>query len=244
MIVTLAGLLVFAFAGIGGNTHAGFLFVQSVEQRSLDMRFAARGQRPHDERIVIVGIDEKTLQKIGSFPLPRNILRNPGEPVECGGAAVIAFDATFPTPESNSAEQALSATAARARRHRLRQKSQRRSRTRGGQRSGRDICGRAEDSPAMWSSVICFLTRGRAQVLRSQAGGGLFQHRLGEVFPAGAEGQIQGARDFDMGQAWRSTGGGVRGRGGKYCEARRSCRFLWFFQHRSRCRRHAAARRC
>lgn len=35
------------------------------------MRFAARGERAHDERIVIVGIDEKTLQNIGAFPLPR-----------------------------------------------------------------------------------------------------------------------------------------------------------------------------
>ncbi len=61
LLVTLAGLILFAFAGIGGSTRAGFLFLQNIEQRSLDMRFAARGERPHDERIVIVGIDEKTL---------------------------------------------------------------------------------------------------------------------------------------------------------------------------------------
>src|ERR1700734_2060917 len=71
MLVTLAGLALFAFSGIGGNTHAGFVFLQNIEQRSLDLRFGMRGERPHDSRIVIVGIDEKTLQKIGSFPLPR-----------------------------------------------------------------------------------------------------------------------------------------------------------------------------
>src|SRR6266481_6932413 len=71
VVVTAAGLLLFAFAGIGGSRRAGFLFLQNVEQRLLDMRFDLRGQRPHDERIVIVGIDERTLQKVGSFPLPR-----------------------------------------------------------------------------------------------------------------------------------------------------------------------------
>jgi adenylate cyclase len=107
LLVTLAGLMLFAFAGIGGNTSAGFLFLQNVEQRSLDMRFAARGQRAHDERIVIVGIDEKTLQTVGAFPLPRTSYALLVNRLSAGGAAVIAFDATFPTPENNSSEQAL-----------------------------------------------------------------------------------------------------------------------------------------
>src|SRR5437870_8288869 len=107
LLVTLAGLVLFAFAGIGGSTRAGFLFLQNVEQRSLDMRFAARGERPHDERIVIVGIDEKTLQNVGAFPLPRTAYASLVNTLTAGGAGVIAFDATFPTPENNSAAQAL-----------------------------------------------------------------------------------------------------------------------------------------
>ena len=51
---------------------AGFVFLQDIEQRSLDLRFALRGKRAADPRIVIVGIDEKTLQEIGSYPLPRS----------------------------------------------------------------------------------------------------------------------------------------------------------------------------
>src|SRR5882757_9320259 len=107
LLVTFVGLALFAFAGIGGNTRAGFLFLQNIEQRSLDMRFAARGQRPHDERIVIVGIDEKTLQNVGAFPLPRTSYASLVKQLTAGGAGVIAFDATFPTPENNSAAQAL-----------------------------------------------------------------------------------------------------------------------------------------
>jgi adenylate cyclase len=107
MVVTLAGLALFAFSGIGGNTHAGFVFLQNIEQRSLDLRFGMRGVRPHDDRIVIVGIDEKTLQKIGSFPLPRSSYALLIKQLDAGGAGVIAFDETFPTPASNSAIEAL-----------------------------------------------------------------------------------------------------------------------------------------
>jgi len=63
-------LALFAYAGIGGNGKAGFVFLQDIEQRSLDLRFGLRGSRQTDLRIVIVGIDEKTLQEIGSYPLP------------------------------------------------------------------------------------------------------------------------------------------------------------------------------
>ena len=66
VLVTVTGLLLFAFSGIGGNRRAGFLFLQNIELRTLDLRFALRGTRPHDDRIVIVGIDERTLQKLGS----------------------------------------------------------------------------------------------------------------------------------------------------------------------------------
>ena len=107
IVVTLAGLGVFAYSGYRADTRAGFAFLQNIEQRSLDMRFVMRGQRAHDDRIVIVGIDERTLQEIGSFPLPRKTYALLVDRLSAGGARVIAFDATFPTPESNSAAPAL-----------------------------------------------------------------------------------------------------------------------------------------
>ena len=107
LLVTAAGLLLFAFAGIGGNRGAGFLFLQNVEQSLLDTRFELRGDRQADERIVIVGIDEKTLLHEGSFPLPRRAYAELVKRLSEEGAKVVAFDATFPTPESNSATQAL-----------------------------------------------------------------------------------------------------------------------------------------
>ncbi|HYA89290.1 MAG TPA: adenylate/guanylate cyclase domain-containing protein [archaeon] len=107
ILVTLAGLACFAFSGLSETSHAGFLFLRDIEQSSLDLRFELRGARAHDPRIVIVGIDEKTLQKIGSYPLPRDSYALLVNRLSAGGARIIALDATFPTPETNSARDAL-----------------------------------------------------------------------------------------------------------------------------------------
>jgi adenylate cyclase len=107
VLITLTSLVLFALSGWSGNSDAGFAFLRSIEDSSLDLRFALRGARPHDDRIVIVGIDEKTLQRIGSFPLPRKEYALLVNRLHEAGARVIAFDVTFPVPESNSAKPAL-----------------------------------------------------------------------------------------------------------------------------------------
>jgi adenylate cyclase len=98
---TAVGLALFAYSGIGGNQRAGFLFLQDIEQRTLDLRFAMRGRRVPDPRIVIVGIDEKTLQTIGSYPLPRSDYALLVRHLKQEGARVVAFDMTFPTAASS-----------------------------------------------------------------------------------------------------------------------------------------------
>ncbi len=103
LAATAAGLALFAYSGIGGNQRAGFLFLQEIEQRTLDLRFALRGKRAVDPRIVIVGIDDKTLQTIGSYPLPRSNYALLVRRLKQNGADVIAFDVTFPTAASSEA---------------------------------------------------------------------------------------------------------------------------------------------
>jgi adenylate cyclase len=66
-----------------------------------------RGKRPVDDRIAIVGIDEKTLQKVGAWPIPRNAYAKLIDQLSIGGARIVALDVTFPTPEKNSAVDAL-----------------------------------------------------------------------------------------------------------------------------------------
>ena len=207
VLVTLAGLVLFAFAGIGGSTRAGFLFLQNVEQRSLDMRFAARGQRPHDERIVIVGIDEKTLQNVGAFPLPRTSYAQLVKQLTAGGAGVIAFDATFPTPENNSAQAALIQL-----QHEL------------GRSAPASVTAKikaleaAGDHDAMFAAALqhsgkvvlghLFLDRERAQSSDAKRAEEYFNIVWAKAFPQVLKVKSQG-RDFDLNRAWLENGGNI-----------------------------------
>ena len=208
VLVTVAGLLLFAFAGIGGSRRAGFRFLQNIEQRSLDLRFELRGRRPHDDRVVIVGIDEKTLQATGSYPLPRNRYAALVDRFSAGGARVVAFDATFPTPESNSAWQALQTLQ---------------------QGLGPNVplpvrkkileLERASDQDAAFAESLkrsgtvvlghVFLNAERARANDPKAAEDYFNIVWAKVFPQALKVKSKDGRDFDLGKAWSEHGGTV-----------------------------------
>jgi adenylate cyclase len=89
------------------NRQAALSFLQTSELLSLDARFKARGTRTVDDRILIVALDEKTLQKVGSYPVARNYYGQAIDRMAAGGAKVIGLDYDFPTPEKNSAVESL-----------------------------------------------------------------------------------------------------------------------------------------
>jgi adenylate cyclase len=207
LLVTLTGLVLFAYTGIGGSTQAGFLFLQNIEQRSLDMRFAARGQRPHDERIVIVGIDEKTLQNVGSFPLPRTSYALLVNRLSAGGAGVIAFDATFPTPENNSAAQALSrlqselgtsATATVTAKIKALEAA--------GDHDGILAASLQQSGKVVLGHL--FLDKERARASDPKRAEEYFNIVWAKAFPQVLKAKSKG-RDFDMNRAWIDNGGNV-----------------------------------
>jgi adenylate cyclase len=208
VLVTFAGLLLFAFSGIGGNRRAGFLFLQNIELRTLDLRFGLRGTRPHDDRIVIVGIDERTLQKLGSFPLPRNAYARLVQSLS--GARVVAFDATFPTPESNSALAALQKLEAEI--------------APGAPPSFlkkiRDLEA-ASDQDAIFAAALkqsgnvvlghLFLDEQRARSSDPKMAEEYFNVAWAKAFPQvlKVKSNDKEGRDFDMGKAWIESGGTV-----------------------------------
>jgi adenylate cyclase len=106
-MATLIGLTLYFYSGIAHNQRATSVFLQDIEQRSVDFRFALRGSREVDPRIVIVGIDEKTLEQVGSFPLPRSKYAQLVRALKQDGARVVAFDMTFPLRESSEALNTL-----------------------------------------------------------------------------------------------------------------------------------------
>src|SRR4051812_41342101 len=107
IVVTLLGVVMYSYINFGESGKAGFSFINNIELRSLDARYRFRGVRPHDDRIVIVDIDEKTLQKVGAWPIPRSAYAKVVDQFASGGAKVVGFDVAFPTPEKNSAVEAL-----------------------------------------------------------------------------------------------------------------------------------------
>jgi adenylate cyclase len=208
--VTAIGLVLFAYSGIGGNQNAGFLFLQDIEQRTLDVRFALRGKRAADPRIVIIGIDDKTLQTIGSFPLPRNNYALLVRRLKQDGASVIAFDETFPTAESSEALDILAhlrsqiAASASPKLHQMTQQLQNKVQQ----------LEQQSDYDAQFASAL------------KDAGNVVLGHRFGNegsdpnlaeayynIVWAKSFPQVlkvkSGDHDFDLGQAWKDAGGPV-----------------------------------
>jgi adenylate cyclase len=208
VLVTFTGLVLFAFSGIGGNRRAGFLFLQNIELRALDLRFALRGTRPHDDRIVIVGIDQRTLQKLGSFPLPRKSYAALVQKLAEAGARVVAFDATFPTPESNSAVDALrrleaqiAPEASPAVRNKIREFAA------------------ASDQDAVLAGALkqsgnvvlghLFLDQQRAKSSDPKMAEAYFNVAWAKAFPQVLKVKSKDGRDFDLGRVWVENGGTV-----------------------------------
>jgi adenylate cyclase len=204
---TAVGLVLFAYSGIGGNQRAGFLFLQDIEQRTLDLRFAMRGRRAPDPRIVIVGIDEKTLQTIGSYPLPRSDYALLVRHLKQDGAHTIALDLTFPTAASSEALAVLTRLRSEIGSHApadLQNKIQQLQ-----QQSDADAEFAADLKQA--GNVVLghlFLNAQRSRFSDPKLAEAYFNVIWGQAFPQVLKVK-SGNGDFDLGQAWIHGGGAV-----------------------------------
>ena len=207
LVATAIGLLLFAYSGIGESRRAGFAFLQDIEQRSLDLRFALRGSRQPDPRIVIVGIDEKTLQEIGSYPLPRSNYALLVQKLKEDGARIIAFDVTFPLPESNEAlavldrmNQEFGAKATPAQRQ-----------TMAALRQQADVDAQFANVLQSAGNVVLghlFLDADRAKFQDQRLAKAYFDIVWAQAFPQVLK-ATSGKQDFDFDKAWIQAGGPV-----------------------------------
>ena len=205
--VTALGLVILAFTGIGGNQGAGFLFLQNIEQRTLDLRFALRGPRQPDPRIVIVGIDEKTVLNSGAYPLPRSSYAALVNKLAQDGAKVIAFDATFPIPENYPAGAAL----------RKLETEVKRSASSSVLKKIKEL-EQADDPDAQFAAAMkassnvvlghLFLTHDAAASIDPKMAEEYLDVIWAKAFPQILKVKSQG-KDFDLGQAWITSGGSV-----------------------------------
>src|SRR3989338_7040675 len=75
-----------------------------LERLSLDARFMLRGERPFTANIVVIGIDEASLDALGRWPWPRathaaflKLLRN-----DAFKPAAVSYDILFEQPDQSS----------------------------------------------------------------------------------------------------------------------------------------------
>lgn len=83
-------------------------FLRVVELKTEDLRFRWRGEGPIHPDLIIVEIDELTIEKYGGqFPLPRSqhalLLRGLAE----AGASIVGFDFLFSTPSAQRSDDLL-----------------------------------------------------------------------------------------------------------------------------------------
>src|SRR5579859_207322 len=95
LLLTIGGLFGWIMVEIAHNKQAGFSLIENIELRSLDARFRMRGPRSPDKRIVLVGIDQLSLEKFGAYPISRDDYAKLISQLKTDGAAVIALDITF-----------------------------------------------------------------------------------------------------------------------------------------------------
>jgi adenylate cyclase len=82
-------------------------FVQSFDSKIKDYMFLIRGEIKNDNNIIIIDIDEKSLQELGQFPWSRNILSQILLNLTNAGIGVIGFDIVFAEEDRSSPKRVL-----------------------------------------------------------------------------------------------------------------------------------------
>ncbi len=79
-------------------------FLKSIELKTYDAKFRLRGTRPIQNNIVIVAIDDKSIETFGRWPWNRAILAQTLERVLDGKPKLVAFDMVFSEKDPTSAD--------------------------------------------------------------------------------------------------------------------------------------------
>ena len=87
-IASLTAALFIALYG-WGRDRAPF---ETLEGETLDWRFALRGPLAPGGDVVILSVDERSIETLGGWPLPRRVLGEAVERLNAAGAKVVAFD--------------------------------------------------------------------------------------------------------------------------------------------------------
>ncbi len=73
--------------------------LEQLEWRLLDWRFQLRGEQVPESPVAIVGIDAKSVEELGRWPWPRDVMGDLIDRLGASGALAIGLDVTFSEPE-------------------------------------------------------------------------------------------------------------------------------------------------
>ena len=77
-------------------------FLELMEKKTIDLRFTSRGDIPHDSKVVLAVIDEKSVDKEGKWVWPRSKIADLVTRLSDAGANVISFDIVMSEPDETS----------------------------------------------------------------------------------------------------------------------------------------------
>jgi adenylate cyclase len=89
-----AALVVLVFA-----VFADHPVIRGLETASLDLRFRLRGARPPGSEVVVIVVDDRSLENLGRWPFSRALFARALAMLDEAGANVVAFDFLFTEPD-------------------------------------------------------------------------------------------------------------------------------------------------
>lgn len=105
--------LIFTVIGIASVVLAVVLYAEkidffnSIDLKLKDVRFRTRGDIEPDRRVVIVAIDEKSINELGRWPWDRRVIAQLIENLKRAGARTIALDIIFSEPSKPVSDSLL-----------------------------------------------------------------------------------------------------------------------------------------
>jgi len=108
-IALVGGLAAFAWASLTATPHllGRRSPVDAIEGAFADLRLLASGPVAVEAPVVVVGIDDRTLEEGGGYPVPRDRLAAIVDAVRAAGASAIAVDVLLVNETSAEADGAL-----------------------------------------------------------------------------------------------------------------------------------------
>jgi adenylate cyclase len=99
--------VMFIFIAISSVNIYFSSYIETFDNKIRDSLFLIRGPKPHNDDVLIVDIDEKSLDQFGQWPWPRNVVGKIFENLALSNVGVIGLDVVFAEVDQSSPAKVL-----------------------------------------------------------------------------------------------------------------------------------------